>query len=278
MSSPAPERRLAELRRCESAGGRQELGAFSIEGTRLVERALRAGAPLRAVVVSRTYGARAGSREQALLTELEERASLELHSLAPEEIAELVGGRTFGDLLALVDLPAEPRLHQVLAANSDAARDSDQEFHPGLLCVVDGADPGNVGALVRTALASGARAFVAVGSTDPFHPKAVRTSMGSLFRLPILRRPDFEAWLAELAEAGVTRFAAVATGGEPLRGVALDSAPRALFVGSEAFGLPSDACERLDAGVTIPMRAGVDSLSINAAAAVCLYELLARGR
>ena len=67
-----------------------------------------------------------------------------------------------------------------------------------LLVAVDVVDPGNAGALVRTAHASGAAAFVALGVTDPYHPRATRTSLGSLFRLPILRYATTAPFLAEL--------------------------------------------------------------------------------
>jgi len=258
---------MAELRRCESPGGRRELGAFSIEGTRLVERALRAGARLRAVLVDSAYAER-GPREARLIAELRA-AELELHVLEGGELDELLGGRTYGEILALVERAGEPTLADCLAGGPGRA---------ALLVAVDLRDPGNLGALARTALASGARALVAVGESDPFHPKALRTSMGSLLRLPVLERASARELVDELREAGVTSWGACARGGDPPRSLAAERSAAALFLGSEAFGLDPELVELLDGRVSIPMAPGVDSLSVNAAAAVCLYELLGRYR
>ncbi len=269
VSRPDLPRRLAELRRCSSAGGRAELSAFSIEGTRLVERALRAGAGLRAVVLGRRFASSADAREARLLDELRGHREVELHVAPDETLREFIGTRSFGDILGLVEAPKELGLTECLSRPQ-------APFRSGLVCVVDGTDPGNVGALVRTSLAAGAQGFIAVGVTDPFHPKAVRTSMGSIFRLPILRYPSAEKLLARLRVEGVRSLGAVATGGTALDHQRQEPSPLALFLGSEAFGLPEPLVRKMDGCVTIPMRGDVDSLSINAAAAVCLYELLGR--
>lgn len=258
-------RRLAELDRVASAGGREELGLYSLEGTRLLERALRAGAPLRAVLCGRTYAASAEPRVQDLLGALE---GVELHVLEDEELRRRTQGRSFGEVLALVERPVEPELEPVL-------REERPGFRPTLLVVVDADDPGNVGALVRTALATGALALVAVGLTDPLHPKAVRTSMGSVFRLPVLRRHSPGALLTELRAAGVRSVAAVCEGGSSPGQLAASASPTALWVGSEAHGLPPDLPALLEERATIPMPPGVDSLSVNAAAAVLLHDLTA---
>jgi TrmH family RNA methyltransferase len=271
MSARNLERTLAELGRCASAGGRRELGAFSVEGTRLVERALRAGAELRAVVAGASFGTGADARERSLLEKLRARPE-STPLVAPDALLrELTGGRSYGQLLALVTCPPEPSLEQCLAPDPGAGR-------PALLCVLDADDPGNVGALVRTALACGARALVALGSSEPYHPKAVRTSMGAIFKLPILRRAQAPPLLAELSAAGCRSLGAVSSGGQELSRAQPGQNPVALFLGSEAHGLPEDITKSLDQALTIPMSSTVDSLSINAAAAVCLYELLRRSR
>lgn len=260
---------LAELRRCASAGGRRELDSFGVEGTRLVQRALRAGATLRGVVCSEGYSGAADPRVRALLEELRARPETRPRVAPDEVLRELTGDRTYGQILARVARPPEPRLEACLARQAGARR-------PALVCVLDADDPGNLGALVRTALASGARAMVALGSSDPWHPKAVRTSMGAIFKLPILRRADAQGFLTELGVTGCRSLGAVSSGGESLPGSEPGDGPVALFLGSEAFGLPDALAERLDGRLTIPMSSAVDSLSINAAAAVCLYELLGR--
>jgi TrmH family RNA methyltransferase len=123
-------------------------------------------------------------------------------------------------------------------------------------------DPGNVGTVLRGALAFGA-ASVALGPgcADPYGPKAVRASMGAIFRVPVAR--------AEVTELPGQRVALVAGAGEPLRGPAQGEVT--VLVGAEREGLPGEvvaACERV---VHIPIAS--DSLNAAMAATVALYEL-----
>ena len=121
-------------------------------------------------------------------------------------------------------------------------------------------DPGNVGTVLRSALAFGA-ASVAIGpdTADPFGPKAVRASMGAIFEVPVAR-------VASVAQLPQPRIALVARGGEPLRGPKEGT----LVLGAERQGLPSDVVEACDAAASIAI-AG-DSLNAAMAATVGLYE------
>jgi RNA methyltransferase, TrmH family len=134
------------------------------------------------------------------------------------------------------------------------------------LVVLDGVqDPGNVGTLCRTAAAAGAPAVAVLhGCADPYGPKAVRASAGTVLRLAIARCgwPDL---------AGLRGCGAAATGGEPYDRAALAGADLVAF-GSESHGLGRDDLEL----VTIPMAPGVDSLNVAAAAAVLLFEIRRR--
>lgn len=257
---------VARLRSCLNARERERTGFFTLEGLRLVERAFRADVDLRLVVVSRQLVADLRPRVQGLLEEVRAARGVELHVVPDEVVLQFVEGRGYGGILALAKIPGSPSLKACLEENPAAV----------LLVALDAQDPGNVGALVRTALASGASALIAIGLADPYHPKAVRTSMGSLFRLPLLRYENVAELQGELRELEVTTLGAVSQGGENLPEVQLDSKPSAIFLGSEAFGLPEELCQSLDRRITIPMAGLVDSFSINAAAAVLLYELLGR--
>ena len=134
------------------------------------------------------------------------------------------------------------------------------------LVVLDGVqDPGNVGAICRTAAAAGAPALVVLaGGADPFAAKAVRASAGNVFRLAV-GRGDWQQL------AGLQGFGAAAAGGVPLERADLEGAGL-LALGSEAHGL-----RRADLQpVTIPMAPGVESLNVAAAAAVLLFEVRRR--
>jgi TrmH family RNA methyltransferase len=121
-------------------------------------------------------------------------------------------------------------------------------------------DPGNVGTVLRGALAFGA-ASVAIGpeTADPFGPKAVRASMGAIFAMPVAR-------VASVAQLPAPRVALVAAGGEPLRGPLEGT----LVVGAERAGLPDEVVAACDAVAHIPI-AG-DSLNAAMAATIALYE------
>lgn len=133
-------------------------------------------------------------------------------------------------------------------------------------------DPGNAGAIVRTADAAGADAVVFAGaSVDPRNPKAVRASAGSLFHLPVT---DGVAWpqvSAACRRAGLRLVAAEASA--PERHTDADLArPTALVVGNEAHGLDPRVRADCDLAVSVPIHGRAESLNLAAAVAVLAYE------
>ena len=149
---------------------------------------------------------------------------------------------------------------------------------PKLLAVlVETNDPGNAGTIIRLADAAGADAVIFAGeSVDPFNPKAVRASTGSLFHLPVARAADVGMLLMELAEAGLSVLAT--TGGDQAK-VDLDKAtddgildlPTAWLFGSEAHGLPAEVIAAADESINVPIYGAAESLNLATAAAICLY-------
>jgi RNA methyltransferase, TrmH family len=119
-------------------------------------------------------------------------------------------------------------------------------------------DPGNVGALIRTAEAFGAAIALSAGCADPTSPKALRASAGSIWRVP----------LGTWDGLGGRRVALVAHGGEALSSVDL-SGRVAFLLGAERQGLPSEVERDVDA--TIPI-AGAESLNVAVSGALALYE------
>ncbi len=179
---------------------------------------------------------------------------------------ELTEGRDLGLILGLVRLPPALTLSDILSA-----KDTPEQAPPLLLAAVDIVDPGNVGALTRTAHAGGAAALLAVGASDPFHPRATRTSRGSIFKLPIVAYETAETLLVDLRHHGIAAAGTVAGGGIPLPVVRWPRAGTAILMGNEAEGLPLQIQTALDFSITIPMPNDVDSYSVNAAAAIILY-------
>ena len=127
------------------------------------------------------------------------------------------------------------------------------------------ADPGNVGTLLRSADAFGAGVALSPGCADPTGPKALRASMGALFRVPL---SGFDAPEGR-------RIALVPRGGTPLTEADL-SGEIVLVLGAERDGLPADVLARCDERASIPQHEDAESLNVAMAGTVALYELVRR--
>jgi len=133
-------------------------------------------------------------------------------------------------------------------------------------------DPGNAGTVIRTADAAGADGVVLAGSSvDAYNPKTVRSSVGSLFHLPIAVEPSAEAAVRAARAAGLTVLAADGAGEVGLYDAPL-AGPTAWLFGNEAWGLPPELADLADHRVAIPIHGRVESLNLSTAAALCLYE------
>ena len=133
-------------------------------------------------------------------------------------------------------------------------------------------NPGNLGALLRTAEAAGATgAYLTDGAADPFSWKALRGSMGSAFRLPHRRRLSTADALARLQARGVSVVAADPGGAQRYDEADLRR-PVAILLGPEGAGLSPAARARASAALAIPMARGVESLNVGVAAGVLFFE------
>lgn len=142
-----------------------------------------------------------------------------------------------------------------------------------ILVLAGVSDPGNAGTLIRSGAAFGWDAVVlTAGSCDPTNPKAMRAGAGAAFSTTVVAGADANGLVAQLQDDGVTTLAAATRGGVPPEQFAATRRV-ALFVGSEAHGLAPALAEALDAAVTVPVAAGVESLNAAAAGAVLTYAL-----
>lgn len=181
-----------------------------------------------------------------------------------EPVELLVAGEDVEQaLLAEVSTLAHPPRVIAIYRRADLPRGT----RPATLALWHVADPGNVGTLIRAADAFGAGVALSDGCADPTGPKALRASMGSIFRAPI-RAFD---------EPAGQRIALVPRGAEPLAEVDL-SGDVVFVLGAEREGLPEDVLARCDATATIPLAAGAESLNVAMAGTVALYELSRRDR
>jgi len=144
---------------------------------------------------------------------------------------------------------------------------------PQLVLIVDAVqDPGNLGAIIRTAEACAATGvIVSIGSADPFGWKALRGSMGSTLRVPVSTGLSLAEAIASSRRAALRVIAATPRGGTPLPQCDLRH-PAAIILGSEGPGIPDALLAAADERITIPMQPPVESLNVAVAAALMLYE------
>ena len=136
-------------------------------------------------------------------------------------------------------------------------------------------DPGNVGALARTALAfcgPDLRLLCDRLGADPYGPKVLRASAGAVFRLGITESADLPGEVARLGQAGVHFWALVPDGGQPLSRELVRPGPFGLIVGNEGAGIAPDL-QALGTPVSIPVRGPVESLNAAVAGAIALFAL-----
>ncbi len=240
---------------------RHRAGEFLVQGVRPISLAVDHGWDVRALihpdrqalsgwarsVLDRT-GAQPVAMDAALVAEL-----------ADKEAAELI---------AVVGMPAPPSLDDI-------------GVDPHLLVVVFDrpSTPGNVGTLIRSADAFGASAVVITGhAADPYDPRAVRASTGSLFAVPVIRADgpgDVLSWVTRLRDGGLPvqvvgtdEHGSADVAGHDLTG------PRVLLIGNETGGLSVAWRAAADVMVRIPITGAASSLNAATAATVVLYEAI----
>jgi TrmH family RNA methyltransferase len=236
-------------------GRRAAAGRFLIDGVRLVEAALAAGAPVEQLLVTSA----AAAPRLAALSEMARSRGVPLVEVAPHVL----------EAVSEVESP-----QGVVAVVRHRAGTLEGPLGRGdlLLLVVDRVqDPGNLGTMIRTADAAGATAVALTpGTVDPTNPKAARATMGSLFHLPVAEMEP-EGLRGALRAQGVRLLAADTAGTVSVR-EADYTRPVALAVGNEAEGLAPAWLEAADQVVRIPLLGRADSLNVAVAAAILLYE------
>ena len=244
-----------------------------LEGVRLVEDALRSGA--RFETVAFTSAIESTERGIRLLDALQQVPCRGAH-LSPQVMEAITGTVAAQGVAAIVSRPHYD-LEELLSRE------------PALLVIADRLqDPGNLGAIIRTAEAVGADGVITTHYTvEPWNDKALRASMGAALRLPIVTgaKLDETASLCRLHKLKIV--ASRPSSPPPHRGVRKARAdtkaltytdadltsPLALILSKEASGVEAATTAIADEFVSIPMSAGVESLNVAAAAAILLYEI-----
>jgi len=237
---------------------REEAHLFVVEGWRFVEEAVRRNAPLKKVFVCPE---RETSEWQFLHKRLCER------SIPFEEVDK----RVFRKMSAT----EEPQgILAVVRQTTYTWADLQINKNSVLLILDSIQDPGNLGTILRTALASGVRyVCLTSGTVDLYNPKVLRSTMGAIFSLVLLPDQQPEDILNFCRDQGVNIFMGDIQGSSVYT-TKLSNGPLALVVGNEGNG-PSPSFRRADVQcVTIPMSQDVESLNVAIATGILLYEVV----
>ncbi len=252
---------LRSARRLLARKGRETAGEFLTEGPQAVREACAAG------VVRRAFATAAAAHRHPELIRSLRRVGAEVLEASDNDIASLADTVTPQGIVAIC---------RIVASGIDDLVAS----RPRLVVVcAQVRDPGNAGTVIRCADAFGAEGVVLTqGSVEPYNPKVVRASVGSLFHVPVISDAPLTEAVTALKRAGLRVLATDGTGAASLtdldRTRELDGKV-AWLLGNEAWGLPADVLALADRVVRIPMWGAAESLNLATAAAVCLYATAA---
>lgn len=243
-------------RALQTREGREQAGLFLCEGEHMVGEALRAAE----AAVNVLFVDTARVADYAALIALARTAVV--YEVPQTVLAAVSQVKTPQGIVACVRLPQ--------SAKADA---------PGnrVVLLENVQDPGNVGSILRTADAAGFNTcLITPGCADPFSPKALRATMGSVFRVPVASVPDAATVAQALAGQGYAVIASVLDGNDFYARAPLP--PRVcLMVGNEGAGLTRLAAQAATHRYRLPMRGGAESLNAAVAAAILMYEITNRG-
>lgn len=253
---------IKRLRALRQRKARDESGLCLVEGIRPVAEALQSGAELEQLLVAPSLLRSAFAHE---LVAAQRAAGTPVLEVSPEVFASLAQKEGPQGLAAVV----RQRFSRLAALPLDARL--------GPVALVEPADPGNLGTIIRTADAAGAAGVIILGpGADPYDPAALRASMGAAFSLPLVRT-SWEQFVAWKQASGLPLIGTSDQASLDFQAVVYPQ-PAVLLMGSERAGLSPAQRARCDLMVAIPMHGQSDSLNLAVATGVMLYELLRQRR
>ncbi len=251
--SSASNSLLKKVRSLQQRSGREQHGLFLLEGPKLLVEAQSKGIIIQDVIVSSSYlnsGFSANENPHlGQITVVDDKIFRDLITTStPCGIVSVgkISTHTFADCL---------KGKTTLIAVAESVQ-----------------DPGNLGTMIRAALAFGATGLIATaGSVDAFNPKVVRSAMGALFKLPVIVGMRLEDVVKRLKEENIKVIALEPAVEKPFWQLDLNQ-PLAFLFGNEGNGLSNQAAELADELVTIPMAGETESLNVAVSSAVVLFE------
>ncbi|OPZ83581.1 MAG: 23S rRNA (uridine(2479)-2'-O)-methyltransferase [bacterium ADurb.Bin425] len=251
---------LKKIRSLKERQARQKTGLFLIEGVTLILEALEKGLKLEHLLVTEEYFADGLEAKLMEAIEGDEYLAAELATVPLSIFKELVTTQTPSPALAAAMMPIYT-VEQISKLAPDTV----------LLCE-NLQDPGNLGTIIRSALAFGAGALIlSHGSVDAYNTKVVRSAMGALFALPILSI-DLVAAAQVLKDAGYIFLAFSPEAPLSVSEYHFEEDKVVIMVGNEAAGLSLEAEDLADISLSIPQTNKIESLNVAVATSIALYE------
>lgn len=249
----ADNSRLKLVRKLANRKARDEEGKFVIEGFNLVEEAINKNADIDSIFVADNYDA--GDFIDLCLDKGIE--VCEVRSDIFEKLTDAVNGV---GIIATVNKPAG--IDRLADVNSN------------ILVLDKVQDPGNIGTMIRTAVAAGYGMIVAVkGTADVYSAKVLRATAGMIFDIPIVYVADADELLALLKRSGHRIVVTVPSGGKEYFEEDI-SKGIALVIGNEGNGISDEVLSIADIRVSIPMKGEIESLNAAVSAAILMYEAI----
>ncbi|MDT8716525.1 RNA methyltransferase [Clostridium sp. 19966] len=227
---------------------REEKGKFIIEGIRFVEEAVNANASIDKIFVSSSFS------QKNKIFKWNDYDTYELKDVLFKELCSTENPQGIA---------------AVVNAKNEAISSGD-----GIYVLVDKLqDPGNMGTIIRTAHAVNASGVIyTAGTVDPYNDKTLRSTMGSIFYIPVMKDEKFE-FLSKLKRDGYLLVVSALDAQEDF--YELDYTSKTIIaVGNEGNGISDEVLSKADVKVKIPMPGGAESLNASVAASVMLYEVL----
>ncbi len=249
---------IKRIRALAQRKGREEAGEFFVEGIQPVWQAVEGGAAIVTLIVA-----------PDLLTSEPARAMVETQRRAGMPVAEVSAA-----LYTRIATRENPAGLAAIVRITRQGLDALTVMPDALFVALDAiGNPGNLGTILRTVDAVGGKGVILIGeTTDPYHPNAVRASVGTLFRLPVVHAAAIEDVLTWCAANQVTTVTTSARATQEHWGITYPS-PLLLMLGNEGRGLSPEIIARGDLAVRIPMQGSASSLNLAVAAGVLLYEI-----
>lgn len=256
----ANNKKLKLLKSLAAKKNRDKTGLYTVEGKRMTQEAIEyAGDSIEFVAVSLSF-----ARENKNLVKSIDESGVSVYTIKD-------------NLFNQVSNTVTPQgISAVMKIRADAGAESDVPDCSRILILDGVSEPGNLGTIIRTAEAAGiGMVYLMRGCADIYNPKVVRSTMGSVFRVPFVRDCGIEV-IKRLKESGFV--IAASSLGESVdvyeyANSAAKTNKRAVVIGSEAFGVSDEVLSLANARVHIPMQGKVESLNAAVAAGILMYIL-----